>query len=260
MSSTDVATFIGAYPYRYLPHTDAEWLVGQLDRLEIDRAWVGHLPSILLKDPAPGNAELFHHLESYRDRLLPVPVLHPELPGWERDLGGALERGVPAIRLFPAYQGVEAAGPAMRAVVAGLASAGVPAVLTVGLEDQRQRHPMDVAEELPAAAVRALARCDPRARMIVTHAGRAYIEEVHFGLAPHEASRLLWDISQIWGPPEDHLQVLLETVGSERFVFGTGMPLRIPDTSLAKLDLLDVPDSTRIDILGQNLSRFLSTR
>src|SRR2546427_7246134 len=32
---------------------------------------------------------------------------------------------------------------------------------------------------------------------------------------------LWWDISWIWGPPEDHLETLLATVGVDRFVFGT---------------------------------------
>ena len=101
----------------------------------------------------------------------------------------------------------------------------------VRLEDSRQRHPADVTPELPAAAVRALLHSDADVRLVITHADRAFIEEVHFGSTAEEAKRVLWDISWVWGPPEDHLATLITTVGVDRFVFGTGQPLRLPETS-----------------------------
>ena len=58
MTTTDVAAFVGDYPFRGLPHATPDWLLVQMDRLELERAWVGHLPSFLYKDPAPGNAAL----------------------------------------------------------------------------------------------------------------------------------------------------------------------------------------------------------
>ncbi|HEY9508217.1 MAG TPA: amidohydrolase family protein, partial [Gemmatimonadales bacterium] len=116
------------------------------------------------------------------------------------------------------------------------------------LEDGRQRHPNDPAAELPAAAVRALVRADPAVRIVVTHADRPFVEEVHFGSTPEEAGRTWWDISWIWGPPEDHLETLLRTVGPARLLFGTGQPLRIPENAVAKLDLLDLDAADRAAI------------
>ena len=63
----------------------------------------------------------------------------------------------------------------------------------------------------------------------------------------------------IWGPPEDHLETLLETIGPARFVFGTGQPLRIPENAIAKLDLLDLPAGARADIESGNASLLRST-
>ena len=65
------------------------------------------------------------------------------------------------------------------------------------------------------------------------------IEEVHWGLTPEERARVFWDISWIWGPPEDHLAQLFRTMGAERFVFGTAWPLRLAQTPRANLALLD---------------------
>ena len=96
----------------------------------------------------------------------------------------------------------------------------------------------------------------PRGELLVSHAERSFIEEVHFGLTPEESRRLVWDIAWVWGPPEDHLTLLLETIGIQRFVFGTGMPLRIPDTPFAKLDLLGLSNEKREMILSGNLERW----
>jgi predicted TIM-barrel fold metal-dependent hydrolase len=57
----------------------------------------------------------------------------------------------------------------------------------------------------------------------------------------------------VWGPPEDHLALLLTSVGVDRFVFGTGQPLRLPETSVAKLDLLDITPGQRAAIESGNV-------
>jgi hypothetical protein len=96
-------------------------------------------------------------------------------------------------------------------------------------------------------------------RLLVTHADRPFVEEVHFGSTPAEAARIWWDICWIWGPPEDHLQILLATVGTARFVLGTGQPLRLPENAGAKLDLLDLSPDNRAAIEGGN-ARVLAGR
>jgi hypothetical protein len=75
---------------------------------------------------------------------------------------------------------------------------------------------------------------------------------VHFGSTPEEAGRIWWDICWIWGPPEDHLELLVGTVGVERFLFGTGQPLRIPESTVAKLDLVNVTSDQRLLIESRN--------
>lgn len=252
----DVAAFVGGYPYRHLPWSDPEGLLAAMDRVGIERAWVGHLPSFLYRDPRPGNAELARLLAGRGDRLLPVPTIHPALPRWEDDLAAAGTAGAPAVRVYPGHQGVPADGAAMRALCIATAAATMPVILTVRFEDVRQRHPLEGAGDFPAAAVRTLARVDAGVRLLVTHADRAFIEEVHFGLTPDEAARVLWDVSGVWGPPEDHLARLVETVGMARLTLGTGMPLRIPEAAFTKLDLLDLDRASRAGITAGNLERW----
>jgi hypothetical protein len=254
----DVNAFLGSYPHRPIVGTSPDALASALDRVAIDEAWVSHLPSVFWQSPADGNAWLYDLVRSER-RLRPVPAVHPGIPGWEHVLGDAADRGVPAVRCDPTYYGLEPAGAEMRVLGAACGAARLALIMAVRLEDQRQRHPLDRAPELPAAAVRALLRSDDDVRVIVTHADRPFIEEVHFGSTPEEAARVWWDISWVWGPPEDHLETLLGTVGVDRFVFGTGQPLRLPETSVAKLELLDLTPEQRAAIDSGNVERGIAS-
>ena len=162
MPVTDVATWIGGYPYRHLRDPSAGWLVRQMDRLAIDQAWVSCLPALLFRDPASSTPELLEHIKHHHDRLHPVPTIHPGLPRWEQDLNDAVALRAPAVRVHPKYLGLDPVGGEMRVLAGAAAAVGLPLLLTVRLEDPRQLHPLDTAGELPAAAIRGLVRSDPQ--------------------------------------------------------------------------------------------------
>jgi predicted TIM-barrel fold metal-dependent hydrolase len=250
----DVNVFVGAYPWRRVPGTSPDAVLHAMERVGVEQAWVTHLPGLFWRDPAEGNDWLCE-LAAHESRFRPVPAVHPGLPGWEADLLTARAARAPAVRCDPTLLALDPAGGEMRDLVQACGELGVPVLMAVRLEDGRQRHPHDRAPELPAAAVRRLVRTHPRARFVVTHADRGFVEEVHFGSTPAEAGRIWWDIGWLWGPPEDHLELLLGTVGADRFVFGTGMPLRLPENAVAKLDLLDLDPAVRAAIEHRNAER-----
>jgi hypothetical protein len=244
----DVNAYIGPYPFRYLPHPEPNVLAGVLEREGLSGAWVGHLPSAFYRDPNPGNDELFAAVAPHAT-LRPVPTIRPDWPRWERTLAAAVDRKVPAIRAYPPQWGMGADDPAMRALCGACGEAGVALVLTQRFEDLRQRHWLDQPGDLSAAAIRGVARGNATTRVVVCSAGRGTIEETHWGLTPDERELVFWDISWIWGPPEDELAILLRTIGAARFVYGTGWPLRLAQTPRANLALLpnDVRQPTLTD-------------
>jgi hypothetical protein len=244
----DVNTFVGGYPFRHVPHPEPGALARVLEREGIDGAWVGHLPSAFYRDPSAGNRELLALLASSRKLLRPVPAVRPDWPRWEHELTKAHDQGAPAVRAYPTQWGMGPHDVAMRELALATGELGISLLLTVRFEDLRQRHALDVAGDLSAAAIRALARAGNRVRLVVTAAGREMIEEVHWGLTPAEQERVLWDISWVWGPPEDQLAKLFRTIGSRRFVFGSQWPLRLVQNPRANLDLL--PDDVRDMKLG----------
>ena len=255
----DVNVFLGSYPFRRVPGTTPGSILAAMDRVGIGEAWVSHLPSLFWKDPAEGNSWLYEVCGKEK-RFRAVPSLQPELEHWDEGLAEATKRGAPAVRCDSQFQGMDPAGSAMRKLIAACGDAGMALLMAVKLEDLRQRHPNDVAPDLPPSAVRALVRSHPRTRFLITHADRGFVEEVHFGSTPDEASRIWWDICWIWGPPEDHLATLVRTIGAERFVFGTGMPLRIPENGPAKLDLSNLSEEERRAIESGNVASISGRR
>ncbi len=239
----DVNALIGPYPFRAIPHPDPEVLVRVLEREGLAGAWVGHLPSAWYRDPTQGNEILFETLAPHRQLLKPVPAIRPDWPDWEKSLRDAADRGAAAVRVYPPQWGLGPHDPAMHRLAAACGEAGLPILLTVRFEDLRQRGHLDVAGDLDPATIRSLARSDQRVRIVVTAAGRETIEYVHWGLTPEERERVWWDISWVWGPPEDHLAHLFRTIGSNRFVYGTHWPMRLTQAPRANLELL--PDELR---------------
>ena len=240
---TDVNCFIGSYPFRHVPHPDPDMLVRVLEREGVHDAWVGHLPSAFHRDPSHGNDALYRALKPHRDVLHPVPAVRPDWPGWQEQVIEAQAQGAPAVRAYPPQWGLSADDGRMKAFASRCAELGLVLVLTTRFEDLRQRHRMDSAGDLTAAAVRAIARSGVGAEILVTSAGADLIKEIHWGLTAEERARISYDISWIWGPPEDHLAELLRTIGAQHFVYGSGWPLRLVQTPRANLDLL--PDDLR---------------
>jgi predicted TIM-barrel fold metal-dependent hydrolase len=234
---TDHAALIGAFPFRRLPDPTPRALLAQMDRHGIARAWVGHVPSVWYRDVAAGNDELLEALEPHAARLLPVPAVNPAWPGWERELERARAARCPAVRTYPPHMGFATAGPAMASLAAACAERGLTLVLTVRFEDPRQRSRLDVAPDLIGADIRAAVRSHEAVRLLVIGADRAIVEEVHWGSTPLESARISWDISGIWGAPDEHLSHLVRTIGAERFVFGTHFPFRLHELAIEKLVL-----------------------
>lgn len=251
MTTIDVNAHIGAYPWRPVPHPEPAVLARVLEREGLGGAWVGHLPSAFWRDPTPGNAELYAALAPF-PQLRPAPCIRPDWPGWERAFTDAVDRGAPAFRAYPTLWGMSAGDASLAAFAAACADAGRALVLGVKFEDSRQRHPLDVAPDLTPAHVRALARAT-RAALVVVNAGREFIEEVAWALTPEERARVWFDFSWVWGPPEDHFALLLRTLGPERFVYGTGWPLRLAQNARANLDLLPA------DLRGARAAERLAT-
>jgi predicted TIM-barrel fold metal-dependent hydrolase len=244
----DVNTFIGGYPWRHVPHPDAASLTSVMQREGIGHALVGYLPAAWHRSVRDANRELLRELRPHAQLLSPLPCVNPSWPRWERGLRELCGEGVSGIRVYPSQWGISSAATPLRELAQACAEHNVTLVLTTRFEDARQRHRMDTAADVDGGVVRCLVRAHPEVRVLLTCAGRALIEETYWSLAPAERARLWFDISCIWGPPQDDLAHLLRNMGSDRFLFGSMWPLRLVQTPQAGIDLL--PERLREAGLG----------
>jgi hypothetical protein len=244
----DVNTFVGPYPFRHVPHPDTGALLGVMDREGISHSLVGYLPAPWHRSVVDANDELFHAVGSHAGRLSAVPAINAHWPGWESELQRCVERGAPAVRAYPPQWGdASASASAQLAIASG--DLEIPVILTTKFEDARQRHWMDSASDVSAAMVRTMVRASSGAKVILTCAGRSLIEETHWSLTPAERARIWYDISWVWGPPQDDFAHLLRTIGAARFLFGSMWPLRLVQTPFANIELLpnDLREATLAD-------------
>ncbi len=251
-AEVDVSAWIGPYPFRDVPHPDPEVLVRVLARERVRSAWVGWLPSAWHRDPAAGNRRLIEALAPWREVLVPAVAIRPDWPHWEQELTFGLEAGAASVRCYPAQWGLGAGHPAITQLAHACAAARVPLHITVRFEDLRQRHVMDSAGDVPAAAIRAVARAGTGCRVVVSGAGRDYMEEVWWGLTVEERALVHFDFGWMWGPPEDHFATVVREVGHGPFVYGSQWPLRLVQQSRALLALLphEIARSTPLPVPG----------
>ena len=259
-ATVDVNSFIGGYPFREIPHPDPEVLVKVLAREGIEKAWVGHLPGAFHRDPAPSNRSLIVSLAPYSETLIPSLIVRPDWPGWRDELKKAKSVGAKAIRAYPMQWSYGPGHPALTELAYACGDAGLVLLLTVRFEDLRQRHPLDNAGDLSASAVRALARLpESRCHIIVLGGGRELIEEIHWGLTVEEQRRVWYDFGWVWGPPDNHFELLLQTIGAGRFVVGTSWPLRLTQQSRALVSLINDDGLARTLAEGADIAELAAT-
>ena len=252
----DVNASLGPYPFRRLRHTTAESLVSLLDRHGIDRAVVPSLPAVFYRDVQRGNEDLFAATQAHADRLIPVAAVNPKYVGWERDLAAVMARGrTPAIALWPEHHGYTLKDEHGRAALAAIAGHGVAVMLTQRLEDRRQRHRWDQAEDLTAGAVLEAARAHPTLRfLLVNWSGLDGTALVAAGLK----GRCLIDFARLQVVYRKEVPKLVATLGAESIAFGSHLPFDYVGPALIKLanvERTSADDGEKI--AWRNVARFL---
>ena len=248
----DVNTYIGHWPFRQLRHNTVRALVRRMDQHGIDRAVVASLHGMFYKNVQPANEELAGETRRYLDRLIPFATLNPTYPGWEEDLRRCAEDlGLCGIRLYPQYHGYPLNDPVGLELIDAATERGWAIQVPMRVVDRRQRHRWDLAEDLPVAAFEEIFSLRPQTRwMILNGVG------LDGKRLPAEA-RFLVEISRMTSVLQGTIPTLLETAGPEHVAFGTGMPFKVPEPALLKLDILDEPGPVKERIAWRNAAEML---
>lgn len=233
----DVNAALGHYPFRALRFHTAAAMVGLMDRHGIDQAVVTSLHAVFYRDVHRGNAELREEMKPHPGRFIPVATINPRYAGWQRDFEEAVGPwGMKAVALAPEHHGYALNDEHGRAALRRIEEHGVPVVLTQRLEDRRQRHAWDKAEDLTPAALIEAAKAHPRLKfLLVNWAGLDGAALAAAGLR----GRCLIDLARLSVVLRKEVPRLVETLGVEAIAFGSHLPFDYVGPSLVKLANLE---------------------
>lgn len=252
----DVNTFLGHYPFRRVRFTSAPDMIARMDAHGISAALVSSTHAVFYRDAQRGNEELLEAIRPFSKRLFPVGTVNPAYVGWERDLKWLVDEGrVRAIALMPDHHGYRLSDLKGTAALKEIAARGIPVVLVQRLEDRRQRHHWDVAEDLTQDELLTVATAHPTLRFVLINWVALKPERL---LAAGLRGRCLIDIARLGVVGSKDVPALIETLGPESIAFGSHMPFDYPTASLVKLSDLGAlrPDDYE-RIAWQNADAFL---
>ena len=253
----DTHTYIGHWGFRPLPWRDASGLLRAMDRHGIDQAWVSSASAILYRNSHAANEELHAEVSKHRDRLVPFAVINPTYADWEHDLAVCREEfGCRGVRLYPPYHRYTLRDQPCRELVEAAIASDLVVSVPHWVEDDRERSWL-IAQPgiVPVADMAALAQAHPDGRFVF-HYGLGFTDTPLGQRGAVQAAYGL-DIARLPVFVKEELPTLLETIGPERLVFGSGMPLTSVEVPLFKLEVLDAPEAVMEQIRWQNAQRLL---
>ena len=253
----DYEAYMGHFAFRRVPDSDISGLLRQMDGEGIDRALVSALACVTFRNVQAGNELLAERLEGAGDRLMGAAVVNPAYPRAAEDARLCLtDMGMVALRLMPTYHGYalgeEIEAPGFREVMAVAVELGAPVSILFEIEDDRQRHVLFQVAELATADVASAIRAYPEATFVLERAGTGQIRGVHRQAEGAEnwcvdiASRGMGDIPGV-----------LEMIGTDRVLLGTGMAMQYPRAPFLKLESLKLEEEALRKIKGGNAARLL---
>jgi len=255
----DCNILFGNWAFRSLEIKTIVRLLEVMDSCSIERGLISSIDAVLYRDCHKGNQELMQTLKEFNSRLFPVAAMNPLYAGWEEDFEISVkEWNVKGVRIYPHYHGFDYQNERLHLLIEKCVESQLPLFLTVMIEDARQRHFLDVKEDLNPAAIRYIAQKYPELKIIITNPGYDFIQETLYGIPEKLWNNLFFDISHVYGPPHDHLDKLIKSFGAERFLFGTFMTFRIPQTSIKKMEMLEIPEEEKEKISSKNLLNIMS--
>jgi uncharacterized protein len=252
----DVNAYLGQFAFRRLRDNTADTFLRRMDALGIDRAVVSSANAITYRNPQPGNEDLAADIGSHRDRLQAFAVINPAYAGWKDDLKACHEElGMTGLRLYPAWHGYKLSDPVCRELVSEAADRRMIVAIPQRVEDYRQRSWLVDIPDLALADVAALVESAPETKFLLLN-GLGYINSP-LGRSGF-AENYLIEISRLSAVLANEIGRLMDTIGADRLVLGTGMPFSYPEPALLKLDVLAASPGDKEKIAGENAARWLA--
>ncbi|UKS28297.1 amidohydrolase family protein [Paenibacillus sp. HWE-109] len=252
----DTTAFLGQWPTRYQSNASAADLTVMMDHLDLAGVCVSHIASIHGHDTRSGNEALWRECEADR-RLWPFAILNPTEPGWREELAWATSSGAYGVRLLPGFHHYDMDHPEAKALAQAVRHTGLPLQVCLRLQDERLQHPCYKVEPLSTHAIVKLA-IDLEGHPLLVSGIREYEWDEIWRQLPSElqSGQILFDL---WycKSPISVIASLCQRGGAGAFVYGSCVPLHIPEATVLQLAAAEISEEERYALSRGNALRFL---
>ncbi|MBM3748171.1 MAG: metal-dependent hydrolase [Acidobacteria bacterium] len=253
----DVNAYLGHFAFRQLRHSTAAALLRLMDRTGIQRAVVSSAASITYRNAQSGNEEVAAEVKPHRERLTPFAVLNPAYAGWQDDLKIChRDFGMKGLRLYPRWHNYRLTDTSCLELVNAATELRWPISIPLRVEDRRQQSWLVDVPDVDQEEMAALVKAAPKASFILLN-GSGYVSSPLGRKGSGLPANYAVEISSLAAVLANELGQLLETLGPDRLVFGTGMPFHYPDPALLKLEVLEAAEEVKDKIRSRNAARLL---
>lgn len=242
MMIIDTNAYLGHWATRRLRYNTPEGLLGLMDRAGIDRACVSSASAIMYRNCQAGNEELHEMLTeagTVAERFVPFAVLSPAYATWEKDLRWCREvLGAKGVRLYPTYHRYTLGDACCHEFAEAAGELGMVISIPQRVEDYRQRHWLIDAPDVNLNEFATLIGAHPKTKFLVSNA---------LGVGGSDLVRRKDDLpANYWVDicrpdvvyTKDALGLII-TLGTDRIVFGSGIPFNYPEPATARLEVLE---------------------
>lgn len=254
----DVNAYLGHFAFRQLRHNTADKLLALMDRKRIERAVVSSAAAITYRNSQAGNEEVAAEIKGRGDRLTGAAVLNPAYAGWQEDLKICHEEfGMKALRLYPRWHNYKLTDKSCLALAHAAAERGCVITIPIRVEDRRQQSWLVDIPNVDYDEIAALIRAVPRAHFILM-SGSGFTGSVLGRKNNGLAANYSIEICLLTALLNNELGQLVQNLGEDRIVFGTGMPFHYPDPAIAKLEVLEASAAVKEKIRRGNAARIFN--
>lgn len=255
----DVNTYIGHWPFRQLRNNTAKGLIDVMDETGITVACVSSVHSIFYKDTQEGNRELFNEIAPYKERFLPYAVINPVYPGWKKDFLTCIkDMNMKGLELYPYYHQYNLTCPESVELVNMAGELSIPVHLPCAVVNNRQRHWMDVQENLNIDQVERLLAICKNTDVIITNGPCDFIAQKLKKVTEARKGKVFYDFSRVEVYPirgaRTNFQTLIDTVGADRIVFGSCAPFQYVEPQMVRLNEMGLEQDDLDRILYKNMA------
>ncbi len=254
----DVNAYLGHFAFRQLRFNTGSTLLTMMDSAAIDQAVVSSASAITYRNVQAGNEEVAAEVRGHRDRLIPFAVINPGYAGWRDDLVRCHEEfGMGGLRLYPNWHAYHLSDPSCLELVQAASERHMTVSIAVRAEDPRQRHWLLDVPDVALEEIATLVQQFPQAQFLIVNGinfVRSQLGRKHNGLPPNYHI----EVSRLSALLQNEIGALLDHLGPERVVFGTGMPFTYPGPALLKLQVLSASEAVKEQIAWKNAARLLA--